>query len=129
MYGGLRDFYSNGFDAITLGFIDIFAQASFYPLFSMLFGIGIYMMYERLHAQGNNAMTVLKRRMLILASLGLIHGLFIWYGDILLTYGVIGLLSLLFIKKPSLSLLKWSLSLLLIGATIWCLYHFQFENN
>ncbi|MFD2639417.1 DUF418 domain-containing protein [Piscibacillus salipiscarius] len=124
MYGGLRDFYSNGFDAITLGFIDIFAQASFYPLFSMLFGIGIYMMYERLHAQGNNAMTVLKRRMLILASLGLIHGLFIWYGDILLTYGVIGLLSLLFIKKPSLSLLKWSLSLLLIGATILVLISF-----
>lgn len=118
MYGGLREFYSGGIDAVTLFFIDIFAQASFYPLFSLLFGIGIYMMYVRLQEKEVDAIRVLRRRMIILAGLGLIHGLFIWYGDILLTYGVIGLVSLLFLNRTNRSLLKWALSLLLIGTAL-----------
>ncbi|MGP4073460.1 DUF418 domain-containing protein [Piscibacillus sp. B03] len=129
MYGGLREFYSGGIDAVTLFFIDIFAQASFYPLFSLLFGIGIYMMYVRLKEKEVDAITILRRRMIILAGLGLIHGLFIWYGDILLTYGVIGLVSLLFLNRTNRSLLKWALSLLLIGTALLIMLMYPVRNE
>ncbi|GAE93615.1 membrane protein [Gracilibacillus boraciitolerans JCM 21714] len=45
---------------------------------------------------------------------GLIHGLLIWYGDILFTYGLIGLLLLLFVKSKNVTLFVWSLCLLII---------------
>ncbi|SEP82524.1 DUF418 domain-containing protein [Piscibacillus halophilus] len=129
IYGGLKDFYGNGFDALSLAFIDIFAQASFYPLFSMLFGVGIYMMYEKLEQRGAKTMSIIRRRMLILSIFGLIHGLFIWYGDILLTYGIVGFISLLFLKKTIQSLVKWSFSLLLSVSAILVLLVFPVRNE
>lgn len=54
MYGGKKSFYetmaANGETVdsnLILTVIDLFFQASFYPLFSLLFGIGLWIMYEK----------------------------------------------------------------------------------
>ncbi|GAA0454808.1 DUF418 domain-containing protein [Alkalibacillus silvisoli] len=109
MYGGIEMFYHTTLDGTLLAVVDVIFQASFYPLFSLLFGIGIYIMYERLTEKVNDrAKTILVRRMVVLGLIGLVHGLFIWYGDILLSYSIVGLITLWLVHKPIKSLMKWA---------------------
>ena len=62
-------------------------------LFSLLFGAGVVLLTSRLEARGAGEETadVYSRRMLWLVAFGLIHAYFIWAGDILFDYGVLGL--------------------------------------
>lgn len=62
-------------------------------LFSLLFGAGIILMTGRAEARGAGIKTadVYLRRNLWLVLLGMIHGYFIWEGDILYSYGMTGL--------------------------------------
>ncbi|MEH7444458.1 DUF418 domain-containing protein [Bacillus sp. JJ1122] len=81
----------------TYRFIDIFVQASFYPLFAMLFGYGLVILRERTLEKGIRFNQLAIRRLSILLFMGLIHAFFIWEGDILVTYAVSGFVFLLFI--------------------------------
>ena len=82
-------------------FIDIFIQASFYPLFAMLFGYGLAMQFMRAEARNRPFMPLAVKRLLILLLIGTIHAFLIWYGDILITYAVMGLLLISMIRLPS----------------------------
>ncbi|MEZ5958757.1 MAG: DUF418 domain-containing protein [Hyphomonadaceae bacterium] len=69
-------------------------------LFSMLFGASIYLVGgERSDAARG---VVLRRRLFWLMIFGLIHGLLIWYGDILFHYALVGFI-VLFVRswKPA----------------------------
>jgi len=61
-------------------------------LFTMLFGASIYMVGGERKDKSRGA--VLLRRLLWLAVFGLIHGLLIWYGDILFHYALTGLIAM-----------------------------------
>lgn len=96
----------------TYRFIDLFVQASFYPLFAMLFGYGLVILRERTHEKGLEFKPLAIRRLSILLLIGVIHAFLIWNGDILITYAVCGFAFLLFIG--------WSAKKLLIaGLTIY----------
>ncbi|GAB3060317.1 DUF418 domain-containing protein [Virgibacillus ainsalahensis] len=112
MYGGEGEAWTTQVDQWTLIIIDIFFQASFYTLFSILFGFGIQIMKERVKQKGIHPRPFLFRRLLILIGFGLIHAFLIWHGDILLSYGMIGLLLLLFLEVKGKTLLIWGISLL-----------------
>ena len=58
------------------------------------------------------------RRMIVLALFGLAHFYFIWFGDILFLYAVIGMIAYLFVRKPPRSLLIWAASLFLVNAAM-----------
>lgn len=61
-------------------------------LFSLLFGVGLAMFFERTGHRGRGRpMRLLLRRLVVLLSLGFLHMLF-WNGDILVAYAVVGLL-------------------------------------
>lgn len=92
-------------------FVTVFVQGSFYPLFSLLFGVGAYIIYERSALKGFSFPAYFTRRLFALLFFGIIHILFVWHGDILLTYSVIGFLLILFIKKKLLTLLIWGAAL------------------
>jgi uncharacterized protein len=79
-------------DAILLTFVDMKAFA----LFSLLFGIGLAIQFERLVSTPRRA-ALLVRRLLVLLGLGLIHLVLIWNGDILTEYAVAGLIVLPFL--------------------------------
>jgi uncharacterized protein len=72
-------------------FVFLALEGKAIALFSMLFGLGLAMQIERLPAD-IHPRTWLCRRLLALLGLGLIHLLFIWNGDILVAYAIIGLL-------------------------------------
>lgn len=61
-------------------------------LFSMLFGASIYLVGGERSDKTRGA--VLRRRLFWLVIFGLIHGLLIWYGDILFHYALVGFLVL-----------------------------------
>ncbi|WP_226860721.1 DUF418 domain-containing protein YeiB [Dickeya dianthicola] len=71
-------------DAWTWALMDMVAQGKFLTLFALLFGAGLQLLLKRgkrwIHA-----------RLFWLMVLGLLHSLFWWDGDILLDYGLIGL--------------------------------------
>ncbi|ANU22682.1 DUF418 domain-containing protein [Planococcus donghaensis] len=96
--------------------IDIFIQASFYPLFAMLFGYGLAMQYMRAEAIGRPFMPLAFKRLTVLLLFGVIHAFLIWYGDILITYAVMGFLLIGLIRLPS----SWLMS---FGAVIYMVPH------
>jgi uncharacterized protein len=87
-------------DNFLLGGIDIFFQASFYTLFSILFGFGMQLIFDSRKRDGIRPGWFLSRRMLVLLVLGSIHAFLIWHGDILFTYAILGLLLIPFLYTP-----------------------------
>ncbi|WP_318505133.1 DUF418 domain-containing protein [Bacillus sp. T3] len=91
-------------DRITYILIDIFAQASFYPLFSMLFGYSMVLLLEKVQLRGQHFYRILVRRLLALLLFGIVHAFFIWHGDILIQYALLGFVLLPFLKLSGRSL-------------------------
>ncbi|MGB3714522.1 MAG: M28 family peptidase [Candidatus Promineifilaceae bacterium] len=95
----------SGLDRVVVILILLFAQAKFYSLFSFLFGWGMWIQMSRAIAKGVNFVPLYIRRMLVLLAIGILHGIFIWTGDILTVYAILGLLLLLFRNSSERTLL------------------------
>jgi uncharacterized protein len=81
-------------------------------LFSLLFGVGLAIQFERLAANARR-MILLERRLAVLLAIGLVHLYLIWNGDILVEYALAGFVVLPFLGGP-----RWLLAgaaLLLLG--------------
>ena len=70
-----------------------------FSLFSLLFGIGMAIQYERLSRSGT-PLRWLVRRLAILLVFGLIHLYLIWNGDILTEYALAGFIVVPFLLAP-----------------------------
>jgi uncharacterized protein len=90
--------WSSKSDQMIYSFIDFFVQASFYPLFALLFGFGLMIMRERSVIKGVNFTPIAIRRLSMLLLIGCIHAFFIWHGDILINYAIFGFIALLFFR-------------------------------
>jgi uncharacterized protein len=90
--------WSSKSDQTIYSFIDFFVQASFYPLFALLFGFGLMIMRERSVIKGVNFTPIAIRRLSMLLLIGCIHAFFIWHGDILINYAIFGFIALLFFR-------------------------------
>ncbi|KGX92642.1 hypothetical protein N781_15080 [Pontibacillus halophilus JSM 076056 = DSM 19796] len=112
LYGGGASYFDSTTDEAVQNLVDLLFQASFYTLFSFLFGFGLQLMKDRLSDKGIAYRKVLLRRQLILIGFGIIHAFFIWHGDILLSYGVLGLLLFLFYERKD-KVLIWTAILVL----------------
>ncbi|GJM08241.1 MAG: hypothetical protein DHS20C11_05170 [Lysobacteraceae bacterium] len=71
---------------------NLLADQKFMAIFSLLFGAGICLFAERAEAKLGKAGGLHYRRMSWLLLFGLMHGYLIWYGDILYTYALAGML-------------------------------------
>lgn len=71
-------------DAWTWALLDLFAQVKFLTLFALLFGAGLQMLLHR-------GKRWIQSRLTLLVLLGFLHAIFLWDGDILLAYGLVGL--------------------------------------
>ena len=74
----------------------VFGQNKFITLFSALFGAGILLFIESKEEKGQDAMRLHYRRTAILIAIGLMHAYLLWYGDILVAYGVTALVVVAF---------------------------------
>ena len=89
--------------------IQIFAESKFYPIFSFLFGLGFALQIQRAEARGTPFVPFYLRRLAILLLIGAAHAVFIWVGDILVLYALLGAILLLFFRKRSpRTLLIWA---------------------
>jgi uncharacterized protein len=84
----------------------------------MLFGAGIVIMASRCESMGRRAAGLHYRRMTWLLLIGLLHAHLIWYGDILYTYAVCGMLLFVFRKLPSWALVLIGVLLLSVSFLI-----------
>lgn len=91
--------------------VDVFFADKFRSLFSMLFGVSVFLVGGEVHNQDRSALLI--RRLLWLGVFGLIHGIAVWYGDILLHYAYCGLLMML--------MRSWSARRLLLIGGATCL--------
>lgn len=90
----------------------LFIIASFYPIFAFLFGYGLSIMYQNSLDKRLNYYPMITRRLLFLLLLGIIHGVFIFYGDILSTYALLGLIAIIFVRlKPQYTLIALSIGI------------------
>ncbi|SEH96606.1 uncharacterized protein SAMN05192559_106147 [Halobacillus karajensis] len=112
LYGGAGEYWSSPLSHTIQKLIDIFFQASFYTLFSFMFGFGIQMMKDRLEEKRMAYQPVIVRRLFVLTGFGLIHAFLLWHGDILLSYGVLGFSLLFFFKVNPSTLLTWAFGML-----------------
>lgn len=74
-----------------IGLVD----GKFYSLFSLLFGASFAIMLDRLARKGARGVAIFRRRMTVLLGFGLVHLVFVWFGDILTLYALLGLLLVL----------------------------------
>lgn len=81
----------------------VLCEAKFYPLFSMLFGAGLAIQFDRARQRSSSWILTPIRRLLTLLFIGIAHALLVWYGDILVTYAILGFWMILFARLP----LKW----------------------
>jgi uncharacterized protein len=99
-------------DTILMLAVDLKALA----LFSLLFGAGLAIQFERL-AKSERRTSLLVRRLVVLLAFGLIHLCLIWNGDILTEYALAGLIVLPFLFGP-----RWLLAvaaLASLGLYLW----------
>jgi uncharacterized protein len=82
-------------ETILMLFVDLKALA----LFSLLFGAGLAIQFERLASSERRAV-LLVRRLAVLLVFGLIHLCLIWNGDILTHYALAGIIVLPFLFGP-----------------------------
>ena len=78
----------SGLDYAVAWFIHTFVASKFWPMFSLLFGMGFAVMLQRARAKGSAFVATYARRTAALAAFGLLHGVLVWPGDILFAYAV-----------------------------------------
>lgn len=111
-----------GADRWADALIYFFVQGKFYPLFSLLFGMGFAVMMQRAAEAGRPFVRIYLRRVLALLAIGLAHALLVWSGDILTTYALVALLLLLFFRDtPTSRLPKWGIAFLLLPIVLMLL--------
>jgi len=96
-------FYDGGLDTATdqaaYSLVSLLFLMKSYPLFSMMFGAGLSYQLMAAERAGKDFAPRYFRRMAALIVLGILHFIFFWIGDILLTYGLLG--CLLFVLRDA----------------------------
>jgi uncharacterized protein len=97
-------------------------------IFSMLFGAGIFLMTSHVEAAGRKPAGLHYRRMGWLILFGLLHSYLLWWGDILVNYGLCGLLAFCYRKKAPRKLIIYGLMFVAVSSAVffymaWSLPH------
>lgn len=107
-----------GIDRVVRFLQYLFIDGKFYTLFSLLFGIGFSIILSNAQRKAINGFRIFYRRMGILALIGLVHLMFIWSGDILLLYALVGMLLPLFLNLCDKKLLWLSAGFILLPVVV-----------
>lgn len=100
-------FWDGWTDDAAFFVVHFFFRGQFITLFSFLFGVGFAMMAQRLAQKDVAFGWVYGRRVGMLLVFGLAHVLVLWYGDILVTYALCGVLLPLFLERRERTLKLW----------------------
>lgn len=93
--------WTSGIDQFAERILQLFFYTKFFPIFSLLFGLGIAMQALKMKKSGTLSFSFFARRMAILFLIGVCHILFLWSGDVLNLYAILGLLVTVFIGRSN----------------------------
>ncbi|MFC7305404.1 DUF418 domain-containing protein [Streptomyces monticola] len=100
-YGETGDPGAGGLDRTAEWLVVALAQTKFYLLFSFLFGYSFALQMTSAERAGARFRPRMIRRLCGLCALGLLHAVFLYVGDILIAYSLLGLFLLLAAKTPA----------------------------
>ena len=106
-------------DKIAWAFSFVLIDGKMRGLFSLLFGASMMLIIDRAVAKGESAAQIHYRRMAWLALFGLAHYFFIWFGDILFLYAIIGMIAFRFRNWAPAKLIKVALIIFVLGLALW----------
>lgn len=111
-YFMFEDFFNRGLFSLNV----LFIHNSFYPIFALLFGYGLAMMKESADRRGASFIPLIYRRLIALLIFGILHGMFLFSGDILNSYAIVAMIGVwfLFIDR----------FFSLLGAAVFFIYYF-----
>lgn len=109
-------------DILVDTFNAIFADGRFRTLFCILFGAGLAIQVKSCEKKGFNYQDFLKSRLNWLMIFGIIHGVFIFGGDILFLYAVCALLIIKKLTLPTRDLFRKAKKWLIIGTVLNILF-------
>lgn len=112
---------STGYNLYTWITTNMFFEGTMRALFSLLFGVGMFIFLDRLLKKdaGIKAADIYFRRLMYLLVFGLIHGyLLLWVGEILYQYALMGFLVYSFRQMAPKRLIAVAILLISIG-TFW----------
>lgn len=98
-YGYIAIIPENNLDQCLQAIQVLLLDGRFRGMFLVLFTIGLVAQWHRYSNSGNDAQGILSRRLKVLLGFGVVHGFFIWAGDILLGYAIAGLIALPMLSK------------------------------
>ncbi|MFH4968143.1 DUF418 domain-containing protein [Gaetbulibacter sp. M240] len=93
--------WTSNIDQISELILKLFFYTKFFPIFSLLFGLGISMQALKLFENDKLSFSFFARRMSILFFFGALHIILLWSGDVLNLYAILGLLTTFFIRKSN----------------------------
>ncbi|TSE03678.1 DUF418 domain-containing protein [Aquimarina algiphila] len=97
--------WSSSIDQISEKILQLFFYTKFFPIFSLLFGLGISMQVLKLFDKNKFHFSFFARRMFILFIFGVLHITLLWSGDVLNLYALLGVFTTLMIKRSNKSIL------------------------
>jgi len=98
--------------------VQVLFQGKFYTIFAFLFGLGFHLFLNRGEGQTTANRRLFVRRLAVLLGIGILHIIFVWWGDVLAAYALIGFLLLLFQETKLLRLRVWAVSLILLSFVV-----------
>jgi uncharacterized protein len=111
----------SGADIASWVFSFIFVDGKMRGLFSFLFGASTLLVIERAERSGASPARVHYARMFWLLVFGLIHFYFIWFGDILAGYALVGLILYFFRNLGVRALVIWGVALVVVQLLVFAL--------
>ncbi|ATP39016.1 hypothetical protein CSE16_02690 [Solibacillus sp. R5-41] len=111
-------FSLSNIDVGTYKFIKIAVEGSFMPIFTFLFGYSIIKLVESLKRKDVRVKWHLVRRFLMLMLIGILHSMYLWEGDILTFYGLMGFFLIFFINRKKKTLIIWGSILFILTSAL-----------
>ena len=105
-------------DTVISLFNTLFLDGRFRSLFCLLFGAGLAIQFESCEKRGHHFLDFSQARLKWLFVFGLLHGVFIFSGDILLYYSLCAFFILKHFTLPQDELKKKSIHYLIVGSAI-----------
>src|SRR5688500_4320619 len=105
-------------DLASWAFSFVFIDGKMRGLFSFLFGASMLLVIQLAEKSGDSARRVTFARQLWLLLFGMIHYYFIWFGDILIGYALIGMIAWLFRGNEPRELIRWGIGLVAVQLLI-----------
>ena len=107
---------TSGADAWVEVLRSVFFSGKFRGMLSILFGVGLAMQFKKLSERSGEWPDRYLRRTVLLLVIGLLHLLFLWFGDILFVYSIAALFAIAYVKISDRAVL--TTAAVVLGASI-----------